>query len=159
MIKKIIKSILVLGLIALVVMQFIRPDKNSGGYESIAVFEVETNPTEEVTQLLKTHCYDCHSNQTRYPWYGEIAPFSYWLAEHIEHGKEELNFSDWASYSAKRKDHKLDEVIEEVEEGHMPLDSYTWIHGTLTEEEKTTLIQWAGLARLRYQEEMQSTGN
>lgn len=150
--KKIVKYVLLLALAALVVMQFIRPEKNTSGYEAVAAFEAATKPSAEVKGILKDNCYDCHSNHTQYPWYAEIAPFSYWLADHIEHGKEELNVSDWEQYSVKRKDHKLEEVIEEVEEGHMPLDSYTWLHGDLTDNEKQLLIQWAQLARLPFKE-------
>ncbi|WP_273005712.1 heme-binding domain-containing protein, partial [Leeuwenhoekiella blandensis] len=68
-------------------------------------------------------CYDCHSNQTTYPWYSNLAPASFYLEDHIKDGKRHLNFSEWEQYSAKRKDHKLDELIEEVEREGMPLES------------------------------------
>jgi hypothetical protein len=148
--KKFLKYFFILALVALVVIQFIRPDKNERGYDSVALFEAETKPSEEVKAILKANCYDCHSNQTQYPWYAEIAPASFWLDDHVRHGKGELNFSDWESYSIKKKDHKLEEVFEEVEEGEMPLDSYTWIHGNLTKKEQKLLLQWAQLARLQY---------
>ncbi len=154
MMKKILKYFLLVALAALLVIQFIRPDKNSEGYESVAAFEAETNPSLAVKEILKTNCYDCHSGQTQYPWYAEIAPVSYWLADHIKHGKGELNASAWESYSVKKKDHKLEEVIEMVEKGEMPLDSYTWLHGDLSEEDAKTLIQWVTLARLKYANEL-----
>ncbi|MCF6306801.1 MAG: heme-binding domain-containing protein [Flavobacteriaceae bacterium] len=153
--KKIIKYILIILIIALVVMQFIRPDKNEGGYESLAAFKTETNVPEEVFEILKTNCFDCHSNQTVYPWYAEISPLSYWFKDHIDEGKDELNFSEWKSYSVKKKDHKLEELVEEVEEGEMPLDSYTWIHAKLSKKDRKTLIVWANLARLPYQLELE----
>lgn len=152
--KKIIKYFLILALITLVVIQFIRPEKNDGGYQTVAAFENETNPSQEVKGILKTNCYDCHSNQTQYPWYWQIAPVSYWMADHIKHAKGHFNVSSWDSYSTKKKDHKLEELIEMVEKGEMPLDSYTWIHGDLSEEDRQTLLQWASLARLRYVEEL-----
>lgn len=148
--KKILKYILLLALMALVVMQFIRPDKNLGSYESVAVFESETKPSEEVRALLKESCYDCHSDHTRYPWYAEIAPVSYWLADHVKDGKKHFNASAWQDYSLKKKDHKMEELIEEVEEGEMPLDSYTWTHGNITDEQRELLIQWALLVRMSY---------
>ncbi len=151
---KIIKKILILALVALVGIQFWRPEKNQSGYDTLAAFEAETKPTEQITAILKANCYDCHSSQTTYPWYAEIAPVSLWLDDHIRHGKGDFNMSDWASYSVKKKDHKLDEFIEEVEEGHMPLDSYTWIHGTLSEEDKTALIAWAREARKPYRAQL-----
>ncbi|MDH7446968.1 heme-binding domain-containing protein [Aquimarina sp. 2201CG14-23] len=148
--KSVFKKIGLLVLLALIVMQFIRPDKNESGYESVAFFENEVQPTPEIKELLKSNCYDCHSNQTVYPWYAEVAPVSYWLAHHVDEGKEHFNVSDWQQYSDKKKDHKLEELIEEVEEGEMPLDSYTWIHGNLEESDKELLIKWAQELRKKY---------
>ena len=153
--KKILKYILIIALVALVVIQFIRPKKNEGGYESVNAFLEETKPSSEVAALLKSHCYDCHSNQTVYPWYAEVAPFSFWLADHVKDGKKHFNVSDWAQYSAKRKDHKLEELVEEVEQGEMPLPSYTWMHGNLSKEEQKLMMQWAQVARLQYKMELE----
>jgi hypothetical protein len=152
--KKFLKYFAIAALIALVIIQFIRPDRNDGGYETVINFEKETKPSVEVAAILKEHCYDCHSHQTRYPWYAEIAPVSYWLADHIEEGNKELNVSEWDSYSVKKKDHKLEEVGEMIEKREMPLDSYTWLHGNLSEAERKLLIQWAALARLQYKEQL-----
>ncbi len=148
--KRITKIISLLVLITLVVMQFIRPDKNEAGYESIAYFENETKPNDQIKKILKDNCYDCHSNQTVYPWYAEVAPISYWLSHHVDEGKEHFNVSDWKKYEDKKKDHKLEELIEEVEETEMPLESYTWIHGDLEEHEKELLINWAKELRAQY---------
>ncbi len=153
--KKIIKTTLLVALVALIVMQFIQPDKNQGGYESVAAFENETKPSEALAALLKSNCYDCHSNQTEYPWYSKIAPVSYWLDDHVKDGKKHFNVSEWENYSVKKKDHKLEELIEEVEEGEMPLDSYTWIHGDITEEQRELLIQWAVLVRMSYKADLE----
>ncbi len=130
-------------------MQFFRVDKNTAEGEFVAAFIQETNPSDEVMVVLKSACFDCHSNSTNYPWYAEIAPVSYWIDEHIEHGKEELNFSNWAEYSVKRKDHKMEELIEEVKKKHMPLDSYTWIHSdaNLTDAQITAVTSWAAQYR------------
>ncbi len=155
MVKKIIKIVLVLALFALIAIQFIRPEKNSEGYKSVATFEAETKPSAEVATILKQNCYDCHSNQTQYPWYSEVAPFSLWLADHIEHGKKHFNVSDWSNYSIKKKEHKLEELVEMVEKDEMPLQSYTIIHGNLSENDKKLLLQWAGLARLQYKHQLE----
>lgn len=152
--KNKIKYILIIVLVSLVIMQFIRPDKNEGGLESLVAFKTDTSPPEEVLSILKTNCFDCHTNQTTYPWYAEIAPISYWLADHVKEGKDELNMSAWETYSIKKKDHKLEELIEEVEEGEMPLNSYTWIHGKLSKQDQEKLIQWATLARMKYQDDL-----
>lgn len=151
--------LLVLALIALIAIQFIRPDKNNDGYESVALFEVETKPSTQVATILKESCYDCHSNQTHYPWYAEVAPFSLWLNDHIEHGKEHFNVSAWESYSVKKKEHKLEELIEMVEEDEMPLKSYAIIHGSISSDEKKLLLQWAGVARLQYKHQLEVSSN
>ncbi len=134
-------------IIILIAIQFIRPDKNESGYESLAAFEQETQMPAAVKQVMQNNCYDCHSQQTTYPWYAQVAPISLWLNHHIEEGQEHLNLAQWASWDHKKKDHKLDELIEEVEEAEMPLKSYTWIHGTLSEAEKELLINWAKSTR------------
>ncbi|SRX55534.1 heme-binding domain-containing protein [Aequorivita sp. CIP111184] len=155
MLKKVIKIVLVIALLALVAIQFIRPEKNNQGYKSVALFETETKPSAKVASILKESCYDCHSNQTQYPWYSEIAPTSLWLADHIEEGKEHFNVSAWENYTVKKKEHKLEELIEMVEDDEMPLQSYTLIHGNLSEDDKKLLLQWAGLARLQYKHQLE----
>ncbi|MEX0315760.1 MAG: heme-binding domain-containing protein [Allomuricauda sp.] len=151
---KIAKKAAIFLLIVLIGMQFYRPGKNEADLKTyVAAFESETSPSEEVKVILKTACYDCHSSNTRYPWYNNIAPISYWLDHHIEEGKEHLDFSEWESYTVKKKDHKLEELIEEVEEGEMPLNSYTWTHqdARLTEDQKKLLMDWAKKARVNYE--------
>ncbi|MEP4535105.1 MAG: heme-binding domain-containing protein [Cyclobacteriaceae bacterium] len=98
-----------------------------------------------VSKTLRNACYDCHSNETVYPWYANIAPISWLVIHDIEEGREELNFSEWIPYSLKRKNHKLEEIAEEVEEGEMPMKIYTFTHaeGRLSADEKEALINWA----------------
>ena len=151
---RLVKTILVLALLVLVVMQFFRPEKNEAGYETVMAFEEDTKPTPQVASILKTQCYDCHSDQTQYPWYSEVAPVSWWLRDHIDDGKKHFDVSAWTEYSVKKKDHKLEELIEMVEDGEMPLDSYTWIHGNLEPDDKKILLQWAGIVRLQYVDEL-----
>ncbi len=139
-------------LLVFVGMQFIRPGKNQDSTDHLASFLSETNPPADVRELLKTSCYDCHSNHTEYPWYNAVAPVSYWLADHVNEGKEHLNFSAWNTYDAKRRDHKLEEVVETVEEGEMPLNEYTWTHegARLTEAQREAIIAWAKKTRALY---------
>jgi len=154
--RKILKYTVLVLLLVLVVMQFIRPEKNLGGYESVAAFEMETKPSEELRGLLKANCYDCHSNHTNYPWYAEIAPVSYILADHVKDGKKHFNVSEWETYDAKKKDHKMEELIEEVEEGGMPLESFAMIHGFLNQQERDLMIQWAEMVRLSIQKDFKN---
>jgi hypothetical protein len=118
----------------------VRPSKNTGdakGLNSIA-----TNV--EVDKILNTACYDCHSNHTEYPWYCNIQPIGWWTSHHVNEGKEELNFSEFNSYSLKRKLKKLKEIKEQLDENEMPLSSYTLIHSDakLSAENKIILIKW-----------------
>ncbi|MBL7473152.1 heme-binding domain-containing protein [Robertkochia sediminum] len=150
---KLIKTVLVILLIVLAGMQFVRPEKNTSDNVATTDLILNEKPPMEVAVVLKQACYDCHSNNTNYPWYAEVAPISYWIADHVEEGKEHLNFSAWTQYSAKKKAHKMEELIEEVEEHEMPLDSYTWMHkdAKLDEAQIEALNTWAGMLRAKYE--------
>jgi exonuclease VII small subunit len=138
-------------LIALIAMQFYRPEKNETEVREVASFEAETKPSPEIVAIMENTCYDCHSDKTVYPWYAEIAPVSYWIADHVDEGNEHFNVSMWDTYDDKKKDHKLEELIEEVEEGEMPLTEYTWLHGgALSDGQKEAVIAWAKEARKQY---------
>lgn len=129
---------------ALIVIQFFRIDTTVPEYiEGEDLISVE-NPPKEVSNILVSACYDCHSYKTVYPWYSHVAPTSWWLADHIQEGREHLNFSIWGKYSAKRKKHKIKEMIEEIEEGEMPLKSYTLVHwnASLSDDQKKVLLEW-----------------
>lgn len=95
--------------------------------------------------MLNQACYDCHSNHTDYPWYNNVAPVSFWLAYHVKDGKKQLNFSDWQNYTEEKKAYMLEEVIEMVLEGKMPLKKYTWLHeeARLTEKQRDEIGEWA----------------
>jgi hypothetical protein len=122
------RKILLGLLLLLVAIQFVRPTKNQSTGISVNDISKGYKVPENVNEVLKKACNDCHSNNTVYPWYNKIQPVAWWLAGHIDEGKTELNFSEFVSYSPKKQHHKLEEVIESVKEGHMPIKSYTWIH-------------------------------
>jgi len=119
---------------------------------SIQPFLDETNPRETVKAILKESCFDCHSNVTKYPWYNNITPVNYWLAEHVKDGKKHFNFSNFIGNSTKRKDHKMEELIEMVEEKEMPLESYTLVHqeAKLSDDQIKAIVDWAKLVRMIY---------
>jgi len=148
---KLIKKILLFLFIVFIIAQFFGPERNEGDIASIALFFDETNPPEDVKLILKQNCFDCHSDVTRYPWYSNITPVNYWMADHVRHAKGELNFSKWNAYSVKKKDHKLEELIEEVEEREMPFASYTWMHSeaNLTDTQIESVIEWAKKVRFK----------
>ncbi|MDY7091821.1 MAG: heme-binding domain-containing protein [Acidobacteriota bacterium] len=103
----------------------------------------------EVREILRRACYDCHSNETVWPWYSYVAPVSFLVARDVKEGREELNFSTWSRLSAKRQNHILEEVWEEVEEGEMPLPIYLPTHpeARLTPQDRATLRNWTRAAR------------
>ena len=145
-------KILVVLISLFMVSQFLSPKKNQSGLYAVNQFFLDTNTPKEVQILLKEACFDCHSDQTDYPWYNSITPVNYWLNSHVKEGKKHFDVSKWASYSTKKKDHKLDELIEEIEEREMPLASYTWTHkeAQLTDAQVQSLVDWARNVRSGY---------
>jgi hypothetical protein len=142
--SKKLKNIL-LGIAAVfVIMQLFRIDKTNPPVRQDQDFIVLTQPPENIQQILHTSCYDCHSNQTAYPWYTNVAPISWWIRHHIDEGREHLNFSTWAEYDADEQDHKLEEAVEEIKEGEMPLSSYTIVHreAKLSDTDRRELADW-----------------
>jgi hypothetical protein len=153
---KILKKLLISILIVLAIAQFFGPEKNDGDLATVASFLVETNPPQDVKKILKTTCFDCHSAKSTYPWYNAITPVNYWLNEHIQDGKKHLNFSKWNTYSLKKKAHKMDELYEEVEEGEMPLNSYTWTHSeaNLTPAQIVAVVTWGKKVHADYKQQI-----
>lgn len=150
------KKILYGLLIIIVALQFIRPARNISDVPSANDIRVHYPLPANVESILKRACYDCHSNNTAYPWYTNIQPVGLWLQNHVNEGKAELNFSEFATYSAKKADHKLEETIEMIEVKEMPLESYTWIHknAVLSAEEIQTVKDWANGLRATIQAKM-----
>lgn len=97
-----------------------------------------------VAAILKVSCYDCHSNNTRYPWYSELQPGAWFMARHIKKGKEELNFDEFNNYSKRRKKAKIKSIISQIEKDEMPLKSYRMMHGNarLSADEKKELLDF-----------------
>jgi hypothetical protein len=139
--RKYLRWALIGLVVLLVIAQFFQISKTNPEFDAAGDFIAITAPSDEVKGLLKDACYDCHSYETKYPWYTYFVPLSYWINNHIKHGREHLNFSIWASYDAGKADHKLEECAEEVEEGKMPLKSYTITHGNakLSDEDRKLL--------------------
>ena len=155
---KTLKKIGYFLLVVLVIAQFFGPEKNEGDLVSVSAFIEETNPPKDVKKILETTCYDCHSNKTNYPWYNNITPVNYWLADHVKNGNNHLNFSKWEKYSLKKKEHKMDELHEEVEKKNMPLDSYTWTHSeaNLTQEQIDAVVTWGKKVQADYKQQLNS---
>jgi len=139
------KKILLILAVILVLLQFYRPAKNVSDKEETNAIERHYSVPQHVSNMIKTSCYDCHSNNTAYPWYNNIQPVALWLNSHINDGKRHLNFDEFNSYPAEKKKKKLKEIAETIKKNEMPLSSYTLIHGNakLSAVDKQVLIDWA----------------
>ena len=147
--KKIVKIVVIILVAAFVVVQFVRPNQTNPAVNAAETLEASVPVPDNVEEILKRSCNDCHSNTTSYPWYAQVSPVSWFLNDHIQEGRGELNFSIWNTYTAKRKDKKLDEICEQVKTGEMPLPSYLWIHrdAALREGDANILCDWANQTR------------
>ncbi len=136
--------ILIFLLIVFVGIQFIPTKLNQSNEISSDDITTAYHVPDTIQNILKTSCYDCHSNNTKYPWYNNVQPVRWLLQRHIEEGKAELNFSEFGSYSKRRQKSKLKSMLNEVKDNKMPLWSYTIIHrnAKITKKEKSELIKW-----------------
>lgn len=130
--------------VGVVGIQFFPTSRNQSDTIPKTDFMMVNEVPKEVENSIKTSCYDCHSNNTDYPWYNKVQPVAWFLEDHVEHGKEELNFNEWADYSGRRKNSKLKSIISQIEDGEMPLTSYAIIHGDakLSEEQKKEVVSY-----------------
>jgi len=142
--KKILKRTFLVLLVALVGIQFIPTVRNVSDVDLDSDFIKTHKVPKNLATLLQTSCYDCHSNNTNYPWYNKIQPIAWMLEEHVEEGKKELNFSTFGDLSSRKQKSKLKSVIGHINNGEMPLSSYTLVHSDaiLSNSEKDELDIW-----------------
>jgi hypothetical protein len=135
------KRALVLAALAFGVAQFIRPDTSVSASDPGLDLIALTQPGDEVAGLLRTACYDCHSDQTVYPWYDRITPVNWWVQHHVDEARAEGNLSEWGELPEKKRRHFAEEAVELIMEGEMPLHSYTFMHpdAELTEGQRQVL--------------------
>ena len=144
-VSKKIKYTFIILLVVFAILQFVGPERPATSTENPGDILQVANISPEISNMLKSACYDCHSMETKYPWYGFIAPVSWFLYGHIDHGREELNFSNWTSLDKRGKLRALKDIQEVLEEGEMPLSSYVGLHeeADLTDAQKEALMAWA----------------
>ena len=141
---KISKIILLILTIVFVGIQFIPTKRNQSESVPNTDFMIVNNVPNNIKATLQTSCYDCHSNNTSYPWYNTVQPVAWFLENHIEEGKSELNFSEWDNYSNRRKKSKLKSIVSQIKDNKMPLSSYTFIHKNtiISNNQKKEIIAW-----------------
>ncbi len=146
------KVLLTILVILFIAIQFFGPDRTNPPVEREKTVQALTDIPESVSQILQRSCYDCHSNETRWPWYSYVAPVSWLVVKDVQDGRSHLNFSDWAQYSERKVEKALDEICEEIQEGAMPLKQYLWLHpdARLSAEEVQAICDWtqAELSRM-----------
>lgn len=141
---KIVKTIALVLLVAFVGIQFVPTERNQSDVVPKTDFMLVNNVPANIQNTMQVSCYDCHSNNTAYPWYNKVQPVAWFLEDHIKKGKDELNFNEWGDYSDRRKNSKLRSIISQIEDDEMPLDSYTLVHrnAKLSENGKTEIIKY-----------------
>ena len=139
----------------LLVVQFFRPDRNNSQVDPVVDMIAVVQPPDQVANILRVACYDCHSNRTRYPWYDKVQPVSWFLNNHILEGKKHLNFSMYGDLEKVDRISLLVKTCEVVEAGKMPLQSYKWRHkeARLSQEEIALLCKWTEEEALRVMRE------
>lgn len=143
--KRKLKKIAIVFFLVFVAIQFYQPKQNiSNSFDIGKNFANNYKVPPSVLNSLQKACYDCHSNNTKYLWYDYIQPARMFVENHIKKGKEELNFNEFANYSSRKQQSKLEAISKEIKSGYMPLNSYTLLHGeaNLKEEEKEAIINW-----------------
>lgn len=141
---KLFKRVFIVLLVAFVGIQFIPTNRNQSNEVLSSDISLTYNVSENIQSILKASCYDCHSNNTDYPWYNKVQPVSWLLESHIKQGKAKLNFSEFGSYSSRIQKNKLKFIASQIENEKMPIASYTLIHrnAKISENEKLLLINW-----------------
>ncbi|MBX7152826.1 heme-binding domain-containing protein [bacterium] len=131
-------------LIVLIIIQFIRPEMTNPPTDQSKTFQSQMQVPENIASILSKACYDCHSHQTKWPWYSNVAPVSWLLVQDVNEGRKHLNLSDWGSYKESRKVEKLSQMAGEVTDGKMPLPIYLLMHSEakLSDQEKKDLVNW-----------------
>jgi len=142
----------VIGLLVIFLgIQFIRPARTNPAIDQTQTIEAHTQMTPEVASILDRSCRDCHSNKTVWPWYTQVAPVSWWLSDHVNDGRRNLNMSEFGRLPRDRQERKLRQMCDEVSDGIMPLSSYLPMHpkARLSEQDKKVLCDWTEEQRER----------
>lgn len=150
-ILRVLKWIAIVLIVVFLGIQFVRPARTNPPVDESQTIFARTQMTPQVSAILERACRDCHSNKTVWPWYTNVAPISWWLSNHVNEGRQNLNLSEWGKLDQDRQDRKLRQICDEVSDGVMPLSSYLPMHpqARLSAEDKKTLCDWTEAERAR----------
>ncbi len=148
---KILRWLAPVVVVVLIGLQFVRPARTNPAVDQSQTIQARLQVNPQVTAILARSCQDCHSNTTRWPWYSNVAPVSWFVIDDVNQGRSRLNLSEWGRLDNRKAAKKLDDICEEVEDGAMPLASYTRIHRSakLSPEDIKTLCEWTAAERAR----------
>ena len=148
---KILKWLALAVVVVVICLQFVGPARTNPAVDQSQTIHARLQVNPQVASILDRSCQDCHSNTTRWPWYSNVAPVSWFVIDHVNHGRSHMNLSEWGSLDNSKAVKKLEEICEEVEDGAMPLPSYTRIHWSakLSPEDIKVLCDWSGAERAR----------
>jgi hypothetical protein len=148
---KITKFLIIALVVLFLGLQFVRPARTNPAVDPTLTIEAHTQMTPPAKDILNRACSDCHSNKTEWPWYTNVAPLSWWIADHVNQGRQLMNLSEWAKLDKDRQSKKLQQMCDEVTDGGMPLPSYLPMHpkAKLSEQDKKSLCDWAEAERAR----------
>lgn len=149
--RRVLKWLVVIAICAVLALQFVRPARTNPAVDQTQTIQAHLQVPPNVGAILDRSCQDCHSNTTRWPWYSNVAPVSWWVIDHVNDGRRHLNLSEWGRYDKRRAGKKLEEICDEVSSGSMPLPSYTRVHWSakLSPGDSQILCEWANAERQR----------
>lgn len=143
--RRVLKLIVVAVAILFTSAQFFRPNQTNPSVDQAQAIKAHVRVAPEVAEIFERACKDCHSNQTHWPWYAQVSPVSWYVTDHVNHGRKDLNFSEWAAYDREQADWLLGAMCMTAERGRMPLASYTRLHPSakLSPLDVQTLCAWS----------------
>jgi hypothetical protein len=141
---KVLKIVLVVLLLGFISIQFFGIEKSNPEFDSQLDFLTIENPPENIEKIFRNACYDCHSNETQWPWYANVAPMSWMIEDHVEEGRDYINLNDWGDYELEDRHYILEEMMEEIDHEEMPLPAYRIFHrdSRITDIQKAELFEW-----------------
>ena len=149
--KKALRWGAIVLVVALIAIQFIRPDRTNPQVDPSKDFAAQPGSDPSIAALLRRACYDCHSDETQWPWYSNVAPASWQVADDVHTGRRHVNFSIWGKYPPSRRSESLDDIHDQLTSGDMPLRKYLFLHpdARLTPAERESIIAWADREKQR----------
>lgn len=149
-ILRVVRWLLLIGVVLFAIAQFIRPAKTNPAIDQSLAIESHLQVDPKVAAIFDRSCVDCHSNKTSWPWYSNVAPVSWFVIDHVNEGRGNLNFSEWGTYDKEQQADLLREICGEVKRGMMPLSSYTPLHpgSKLNGDDIEAICGWASNVKL-----------